>query len=349
MDSSVIHISFTINDRYTKFLSVTLASILASADEDDDFSFYILSDYITDENKRKLEQLKIIKDFDLHHIKIDSENYKNLPGSPQVHILISSLYRIEVPSIFPDLDKVLFLDAGDLCVLKSLSEIWNMDIGNNYMACVPDQQPYLYGDYVLALPFDRSKRYFNTGVQLIDLKKWRNDGIEKKIFNGIVKYRNLVELPEQDMMNIVLRDKIFSLSHKWNAMPWQIYALESEKEEAFKDPCIMHWAGPQKPWIFHDAKYSDVFFKYARMTPFYEEILFENFRFGDLYYRSDKLRSDFEVGKAGSFSHSYRIGRIITWFPRKVRRFILCCKQHGFSYTIKHFIKKCIRKISIRK
>ena len=32
-------------------------------------------------------------------------------------------------------------------------------------------------------------------------------------------------------------------------------------------------------------------------------------------------------------SWSYRIGRFITWLPRKIRGFIRCYKEHGWSYT----------------
>ncbi|GMO52624.1 MAG: hypothetical protein Ta2G_10630 [Termitinemataceae bacterium] len=43
-------------------------------------------------------------------------------------------------------------------------------------------------------------------------------------------------------------------------------------------------------------------------------------------------------------SHSWRIGRAITWFPRKAREFFKCIKQHGTSYTLKLFLDKAIHK-----
>jgi glycosyltransferase involved in cell wall biosynthesis len=39
-------------------------------------------------------------------------------------------------------------------------------------------------------------------------------------------------------------------------------------------------------------------------------------------------------------SKSYRLGRMITWFPRKIRGFFHCLKQNGFVYTIKLIVKK---------
>jgi len=46
-------------------------------------------------------------------------------------------------------------------------------------------------------------------------------------------------------------------------------------------------------------------------------------------------------------SRSYRLGRMITWIPRKTRGFFRCLKENGIIYTIKLFVKKCMRKISM--
>ena len=37
-------------------------------------------------------------------------------------------------------------------------------------------------------------------------------------------------------------------------------------------------------------------------------------------------------------SASYRIGRFITWIPRKVRGFFRCCREHGWRYTCKRVL-----------
>ena len=43
-------------------------------------------------------------------------------------------------------------------------------------------------------------------------------------------------------------------------------------------PKIIHYAGGYKPWKKPDLAYSEYFWYYARKTPFYEELLFENLR-----------------------------------------------------------------------
>ena len=39
-------------------------------------------------------------------------------------------------------------------------------------------------------------------------------------------------------------------------------------------------------------------------------------------------------------SLSYRLGRFITWLPRKIRGFFRCLKENGFKYTVKRFGQK---------
>ena len=43
-------------------------------------------------------------------------------------------------------------------------------------------------------------------------------------------------------------------------------------------------------------------------------------------------------------SVSYKIGRIITFIPRKVRGFVECVRDHGFGYTVRYALKKVIGK-----
>ncbi|UKI41831.1 MAG: hypothetical protein L6V95_02015 [Candidatus Melainabacteria bacterium] len=53
----------------------------------------------------------------------------------------------------------------------------------------------------------------------------------------------------------------------------------NEYMEAVKNPKIVHYAACVKPWLYPDSFLSEYFFKYARMTPFYEKIIEARFKF----------------------------------------------------------------------
>ena len=71
---------------------------------------------------------------------------------------------------------------------------------------------------------------------------------------------------------------------KWNVLwqlPYYIHDLEKQlrvdmyKEyfSARENPYIVHYAGSIKPWINIDVPMAEIWWKYARLTPFYEEFV----------------------------------------------------------------------------
>ena len=57
----MIHVGFVVDNNYCKYLAVTLASILKSSNEKDDYTFHIINDgSINDVSKAKLNELKKI-------------------------------------------------------------------------------------------------------------------------------------------------------------------------------------------------------------------------------------------------------------------------------------------------
>lgn len=49
--------------------------------------------------------------------------------------------------------------------------------------------------------------------------------------------------------------------------------IMTEYLNAKANPKIIHFAGDRKPWRYPDEEYAEIWWEYARKTPFYEEIL----------------------------------------------------------------------------
>ena len=58
-----INIFFTVNNNYIPYLATAIASIIANINDNSFARFYIISNDIVDINKKKIDKLKIIKDF----------------------------------------------------------------------------------------------------------------------------------------------------------------------------------------------------------------------------------------------------------------------------------------------
>lgn len=146
------------------------------------------------------------------------------PGGPNYksHWTYMVLLRAALSELLPDyVDLVLSLDT-DTFVMRDISDLWEMPMGDYYMAMaldVPEKQ----------LP---KRPYYNAGVCLHNLVKQRDGASEKavKLLN-----EKKFEFPEQDVFNAVCKDKILELPREYNVMPFAF--------DAVKNPKILHYAG----------------------------------------------------------------------------------------------------------
>lgn len=279
-NSKTIHIGFTISNNYSCHLATTMASILHNAKPDDNLHFYILNaGDISEENKRRIDILKSIKDFSLDYVKVNNSEFEKYVTGCH----ISTNYRLKIASFMPNLDKILFLDV-DTIVCESLLPLWQEDITNYYMAaainpCIKAEIDYVKEDAHL-LP----EKPFNTGVTLINLKKWREDNIETKLLETINWYSTRHQrVPDQNAMNIVMKNKIKEIPQKYNACPILAFVQKEpwnydDKEmlkQAFEKPAILHYASARefKVWDDSSLPYADFYWKYLKMTPYHKEML----------------------------------------------------------------------------
>ncbi|TKX28200.1 hypothetical protein CQA38_08640 [Campylobacter sp. MIT 12-5580] len=292
--------------------------------------FYIIDGGISQENKQIIQNLQIDEKYIIEFITIDTELFQKFPQSSQEHISIETNYRFLVSSLKSHLDKCIFLDA-DLIFLGDISKLWQIDIKDYYIAAVSDQTPLLKDNHwilswISKLPLPSNYAYINTGVTLINLKKWREDKVEALFFQNIEKYHKILAFPDQDILNITLYKHVKYLSHIYNAMPIQTYANKKQEKEAFSNPQIIHWAGYKKPWLYIDAPYADKFWYYAKKTPFYDKMI--NSR--TIYGASQRIKSQL----------SYKLGSHLLEAKSPLKALFL---PITLSYiTIKHKIRNFI-------
>lgn len=325
-----INIFFTINDAYAKYLATAMASILKNTQRE--ICFYIIDGGISDDNKRKLSLLNHIRNFEIEYLPINKNLFNKMPKSSQSHISNETNYRFLISSIKPNMDKCLFLDA-DLVIDGDIGKLWDIDIHSYYMAAVTDQAPLEKGSWAASLPLPPQYTYVNTGVTIMNLKKWREDNIEQKLFDNVIKYSKLLRFPDQDILNITLAPKVKYLSHIFNAMPVQKYFNSEQEKEAFSNPIIIHWAGRCKPWINPTYKMGDIFWKYAAMTPFFADIIYFNFE-QKMSNANDKFKDALHIGK-------------LKWkyFKSKILSKILFGNKRSYYKCQKQNIKLRIKKV----
>ena len=139
-------------------------------------------------------------------------------------------------------------------------------------------------------------------------------------------------------MNVVCRDRVLYLDGAWNyfrtlAMwPGPIHKTFVERMgESFY---VLHFVSELKPWSHPELPLSRYFWKYAKNSVFFERIMKslgeQPGETNRLKEQNARLQYDLDCVHA---SVSFRIGRAITWLPRKLRGGIQCYREHGAGYT----------------
>ena len=105
-------------------------------------------------------------------------------------------------------------------------------------------------------------RYFNTGVLLIDLPKYRQaDNLLERGVDFLKEYE-LVDYPDQDILNYFFGDKCALLPDKYNTLVVHEMILGYDKIGS----CIYHYAG-QKYAIEAENNFFRLFLEYLAKTP----------------------------------------------------------------------------------
>ncbi|MCR5265927.1 MAG: glycosyltransferase family 8 protein [Cyanobacteria bacterium RUI128] len=248
-----INIAFGATEEWLRYTYVTICSILANANEKDDYKFYIMCDSVDINFDPMVKCFEKIKHAEYKFIKMDNSEFE---GAIHDWLGVSSSYRLKLPSIIDD-DKVLYLDS-DIIVLSDIAELYNHNIDDYYIAAVEDKCSHFMRERV---NLKEGETFINGGVQLMNLKKFREDNLEEIIFN---KLRESDFYTDQDVINDVCRSKILQLPLKFNLMPIEnpghYVNRRKEFEETLEAPVVIHYT--DKPWR-SEVKYGECWFFYA--------------------------------------------------------------------------------------
>ncbi|WP_082252863.1 glycosyltransferase [Bacillus sp. FJAT-27251] len=247
------------NNTYAKHLAVMLNSLLKNKKSRNPIKIYVIDSNISKENKLQLKKITKKYKAKIFFKRVNPALYSEFPT--YAYVTQETYYRISIPDFFKKTDKVLYLDS-DIIVKGDITKLWKTDISQYYLGAVED--PWIKtGDprnEDLLMPSD--SKYFNAGVLLINLKKWRKHRIKNKIIEFIKTYSSNIKYCDQDALNAVLYDQWLPLDSKWNFQTPHL----SDPSLKIK-PAIIHYTGDNKPWISYSTHpLKKIYLKYKRLV-----------------------------------------------------------------------------------
>ncbi len=250
------------DDFFAMPLAVTVRSVLDHLNPQRQLILYILDGGIRPLNRQRIIQSLDSQRINIHWIKPSSQRLEAIALSCQNTYPISAYHRLLLPEIIPQAyDRVIYLDT-DIIVLADLEELWTMDFGDYYLLAATDAaNRHMYWPKHLkhldlkAMGVTEKDKYLQSGVLVIDLKKWRAEGIADRVIQFIADHSEL-PYPDQDALNFVLAGKWYELDPRWNQIPvahhfkhWQDSPYtEQQLFDVVHHPFMVHYGSKPKPW-----------------------------------------------------------------------------------------------------
>ena len=304
------------DENYVKPLAVTLYSAASNLAPGHRLQVVVLDGGISESSWGGLRETLLDLPITVQIIRPDLNQVSDLMTSH--HISHAAYLRLLASKILPDhVEKVVYLDS-DLLVLDDVTKLWQIDLGDAYAAASVDIAcPFVdarehfeehqtssarFGSvpYIAAispipnwreLGIDGSAAYFNSGVMVLNLKRWRQDDISRKLFDCLRENREHVWCWDQYALNVVFAGNWKPLEPKWN-QGTHVYEYPNAEAtpidsdqflEMRERPSIVHYTTEYKPWQhrqYHPQR--ELFFDHLDKTAFVgwrpED---PGFRFGD--------------------------------------------------------------------
>ena len=284
-----VPVVFATDKNFIPYLYVALQSLADNSSSENNYDIVILCTDVEEYKQNQFKQLEkeniSVRFYDMANLMSEYRDvwYTHWSYTEAMY------YRFFIPQLFRDYNKILYLDC-DLIINCDIAELYNMDLEGNSLGAATglarQHEDDQYKEYIENTLKIQKEKYFNSGVLIFDIEKLKDKNFFDLCINTLKQLKEPV-FPDQDVLNIVFEDNVKYLDCSYN-FGWNLIHYYKDSKERLSDkykasfinacnnPKIIHYAGGNKPWKKPQLSYAEYFWKYARKTPFYEEIIYKN-------------------------------------------------------------------------
>uniref|UniRef100_A0A2P2MLV0 Hexosyltransferase n=1 Tax=Rhizophora mucronata TaxID=61149 RepID=A0A2P2MLV0_RHIMU len=270
-DPSWVHIAMTLDSEYLRGSIAAVHSVLKHASCPENVFFHFIAAEFDQMSPRILTRLV--------RSTFPSLNFKvYIFREDRVINLISSSVReaLENPLNYARnylgdildycVDRVIYLDS-DLVVVDDIHKLWSMVITGSRVIAAPEYCHANFTKYFteafwsepnMTRVFETRKPcYFNTGVMVMDLMRWKEGQYRSEIENWMEKQKKqrIYELGSLPPFLLVFAGDVEAIHPRWNQHGLGGDNVRGNCRPLHVGPVsLLHWSGKGKPWARLDAK-----------------------------------------------------------------------------------------------
>nr|XP_043635889.1 probable galacturonosyltransferase-like 7 [Erigeron canadensis] len=264
-DPYIVHVAITLDFEYLRGSIAAVHSILQHSTCPENIFFHFL---VSDNGKLKELVKTTFPELKFKVYYFDPNVVKRFISSSVRQALEMPLnyarnYLAEL--LEPCVKRVIYLDS-DLVLVDDIGKLWSTDLKGKTIGapeyCHANFTKYFshgfWRNKVYSGTFDgRKPCYFNTGVMVMDLGKWRQFGYTKRIerWMEIQKNDRIYELGSLPPFLLVFAGNVAPIDHGWNQHGLGGDNVKGSCRDLHPGPVsLLHWSGSGKPWLRLDTK-----------------------------------------------------------------------------------------------
>ncbi len=252
-----------------------LRSVLDTLSPDRALHVYILDGGVGEVDKERLSQTCATGRARLFWIQPDLSTLRGLPLWGRMPV--STYFRLLVARLLPtSVTKAIWLDC-DVVVQRDLAQLWDQEHGDHAELAVQDMAvPYVSSRWGVSayreLELPARTPHFNAGVMVVNLDRWRTDGVESMVLTYVRRHIHRVTFWDQEGLNAAVAGAWAGLDPRWNVIAGlsgrSFFRPEHLEPVVYRqvvqDPWILHFSGTLKPWVLGPRS--------RRASAFYEQL-----------------------------------------------------------------------------
>ncbi len=258
-----IPVVFTFDKRIILGAAVAIKSLVDTANPDTVYDIYV---YHPDIDKKTIDKFQKMLEGTRHSITfefIDKNRFKGAPINKHGSWTEIVYYRLLIPELLPQYDKVIYADT-DVLFKKDLADVYNIDISDYECSAVAmelNNENMVCHKY---FPENENEFTYISSFIIFNNKKMREENFVQRVFETIKNFNTRLKFFDLDTLNITC-SKIMNLPYRYGVFQslyynddiskaWEYSFLKNvyTDDELLKEKAetvMLHYAGKMgKPW-----------------------------------------------------------------------------------------------------